>query len=489
MSGIYVTPTGLIRPTLPEIKQRIEANLKAAFGDGIDLSPSGPFGQFVGLLANNETNLWELAEEIYTSRNPGEATGYSLDFIADETGVVRLAAAPTRVEKVMLQGDVGVLIPTGSLIRRAGDTLTFASQESVLLSLSEELCFAQLTIPTPFLTGLTYSVILNGTNYSYLAALGDTPHTVWLALFSQIAATSNGNFLGVITGDASQTATLVSSGAADWLPFVLSVTNLTVDQLGAFGIFSASETGPIQVNANTLVEIVTPVAGWLSVNNPLPGQLGSLRESDDELRIRRAKTFLLGNATEENIRAALLARVDNITSADVKSNRTMTTSIDGIPPKAFEAIIGGAVDSQQVGNVIWETMPAGIESYGNVTVNVLDSEGTSQTVKFTVPQEKYLHLRILRSLYSEEVYPVNGDQAIKDAVLAWALTEYTVGQDVIPQRVFVPIYTVPGIAQVSVEVSVTPAPGDAPTWTTSIVPVDARDYVALADSRIFVGDL
>lgn len=101
-------------------------------------------------------------------------------------------------------------------------------------------------------------------------------------------------------------------------------SNLSVTNLGSPGIFLSRDYGPIVAPANSVNEIVTPVAGWTAVNNPTAGTLGRLRETDAELRIRRQNSLrVLGAATVEAIRARLLQEVPGVTNVFIFENKTM----------------------------------------------------------------------------------------------------------------------------------------------------------------------
>lgn len=53
------------------------------------------------------------------------------------------------------------------------------------------------------------------------------------------------------------------------------------------GYFRVTDTGPIEIAANTVTQIVTVVAGWDTVNNPAPGSIGRYIESRAEMEARR----------------------------------------------------------------------------------------------------------------------------------------------------------------------------------------------------------
>ena len=81
--GTYVTPTGLKRKTLQEIRLELETSFKEVFGPDFETSVDSPNGLFVGHCALALSNIWELAYEVFISRDPNQAEGVALDFAAD----------------------------------------------------------------------------------------------------------------------------------------------------------------------------------------------------------------------------------------------------------------------------------------------------------------------------------------------------------------------------------------------------------------------
>ena len=132
--------------------------------------------------------------------------------------------------------------------------------------------------------------------------------------------------------------------------------------------------------------------------------------------------------------------------------------------------------------------PAGIESFGNRSVTVTDSQGFSQTVEYSVPEEVWLWVDIRYELYNDESFPANGETQLREAVLAWTLTEFGVGQDAFPGRFNTPIYTVQGIGRVQVKVCITPTNAATPTFPTdyvdTVLPVGGRNYASLTGTRL-----
>ena len=78
MTDYGVQPTGFVRKPLSVIKADMEAMNRAEFGSNVIQTPQSPLGQIVGILSEAATKVWELAEGVYQSYDPMQATGYRL---------------------------------------------------------------------------------------------------------------------------------------------------------------------------------------------------------------------------------------------------------------------------------------------------------------------------------------------------------------------------------------------------------------------------
>jgi hypothetical protein len=191
-----------------------------------------------------------------------------------------------------------------------------------------------------------------------------------------------------------------------------------------------------------------------------------LIETDDEFRVRRLRNIgSIGAGTEESIRSAIINDLSGISGCSVVSNRSDVIDSDGRPPHSFEVVVSGG-DENEIANKIWEKQPAGILSFGLINIIVQDSQGINQLIRFSRPVSKYIWVKIKRDLYAEEIYPVDGDAQIKQAIVDWSLNvnNIDVGVDVIRQRLSIPVYTIPGVGDIEIEIDATALPSDTPTY-------------------------
>lgn len=483
--GTYVTDTGFIKKTLSEIKAEIENDIQGTFGNDIDLDSSGAFGQIIGIASKYAAEAWDAAEEIYTCRNPNQASGICLDSIVAENNITRKAATSTTVDLVLLGANDGTIIPAGRKARRVNSKINYSLVTDTTVSKTSA-TKGVITVTT--VAAGTYRVIINSVNYDYVAAGTESKTAILTAISGLITA---GSWTGTSTVSDEQ---LILQDIVSNFSFDIS-GNLSIDEIHNKSDFVCDEVGANPLPATSLVEIVTPETGWNTVFNINAGITGQEIETDQELRNRRAQSLITGTATEEAIRSAILNDVSDVIAASIISNRTDATDGDGRPPHSFELVVEGGTDID-VANGIWLTQPAGIQPYGNTTQVITDSQGLAQTVKFSRPEILYIFLKVKRSLYSEEEFPTNGDELIKQNIVNWSLdrNNIDIGIDVILQRLITPIYgvpnttypTIPGIQDIQITADKSTSLPHTPTYASSNIPVGYRQYAIFAIDRIVV---
>lgn len=479
----FVTSTGFNKKILTDIKSELEKEFKEEFGEDIDIDSNEVFGQIIGILAKREADLWDLAEEIYHSIDPNQASGKSLDSTVSLNAITRLPSTPTFSKETLIEGDEGTTVISGKLARQKNTTFDYSLDTDVTIS-KETASKGAISVSTVTAFN-TYTVTINLTDYDYVAGGGDDELAILNGLKTLIEA---GSWTGTPTVDTEEVILILEDLTVN---FSFDITgDLEISEIWVKGDFTSIESGPNTLPANSLTEIQTPVSGWNNVNNPSAGITGRNSESDSELRIRRERSVIRGSATDVAIRASLLNETENVISAKVTSNRTLATDIEGRPPKSFECVVQGGLDAD-IANTIWVNMPSGIESYGNTTVVIADSQGVEQTINFSRPITTYIHVELSREKYPEEIYPTNGDELIKQAIVDWSLdtNNIDVGVDVIPQRLSIPIYSIPGIGEILILIDGTPNPGDVPSFSANSVVIDGRHIASFSIDRIAVQDL
>lgn len=209
-------------------------------------------------------------------------------------------------------------------------------------------------------------------------------------------------------------------------------------------------------------------------------------EADVELRLRRVEDLRAqGNATIEAIKSDVL-EVVGVDEVFVFNNPGDTVDGDGLPPHSFEVVVKApAATDAQIATAIFLSGGAGIGSFGSITEIVTDSQGFSQTIKFSRATEKTIFIDITVVTNTDPavgpIYPVDGDEQVKTALVAKGNT-LGIGDDVILEFIKCGAFDVPGVTDITVfEMDITAFPS-----ATSNIPIGGREIADFDTSRIVV---
>jgi len=214
--------------------------------------------------------------------------------------------------------------------------------------------------------------------------------------------------------------------------------------------FIAEEAGPVPVGASTLTVISTPVNDWTSVTNAAAATfVGSLEESDGDLRRRRERSTELGASSNLSAMQAAIAAVVGVTDSVVLVNETDAADGDGLPEHSYRPIVEGGADDD-IAQAMWDNHPMGIATSGAASGNAVDSEGTTHVMNFARPTNVPMHVRMTLSTDSD--FPATGEADIAQAIVDWAAgtlaghegEKIGIGRDVDYSRLSIPINSVPG---------------------------------------------
>ena len=215
---------------------------------------------------------------------------------------------------------------------------------------------------------------------------------------------------------------------------------------------TAQAEGAVVAPAGTLNQ--TTFAGITAINAN-DASLGRGPQTDDEFR----KNFFLnygvaGNKTAFAIRSNL-SLLNGVTEVLVIENLTdcyiQRDNSDPMPPHSIECVVENGKD-QDIIDTIVETKAEGIRATGSSSGTYIDQAGTEHIIGYSRPEYISVRVEIDYQLYSEEVFPIDGGDQIKDAVYNFGLEEYTLGKDVLPERLYTPIFTINGIKSADIKV-------------------------------------
>jgi len=470
--GIYITPAGLKRKTLQEIRLELEQALTQAFGPSFETSVDSPNGQLISQMALALDSNWTLAQEVFSSRDPAQATGVALDWAAALSTIARKGALACEVRAMLYTDQATASIPAGSSAMRPRGNLEFNLDTAV--TIDRTACDELLIIDDGS---------QKNTEYVFHFTFGDVT-------LNNATSQTNLERLAIAVSGAGGSAELTPRGLRVFRSEGSSVgiTSSLPDDFevwaGVEGDFTAASTGTQTCEVGELTVIPDAVSGWVAVYNYLTGVPGTDIESHEALRLRRAAVVrtIKARGTDPAIAAHLVADVTGVITAVVRSNRTMTTDAESRPAKSFESLVVGG-DDQEVAQCIHDNQPSGIQSYGNTEVTIVDGNGDEQVIAFSRPQAKYLWVKVTYDLYDEELAPT--DNEITAALLNWAENEYSMGKDVIPDRIKGGLYEgTTGIGPSTILVAVTDTAEGTPSYGSAVIPIAPTAYATLAAARI-----
>jgi uncharacterized phage protein gp47/JayE len=473
-----VLPSGFSRMRLPEIRQAIITSLQTSTGLTFETRPDSITGQFIDVFADREATVWELAEAVYHAMYPISAFGVNLDHAVSFSGVRRLFAQQSLAWAV-LYGTEGTVVPVQSVVRSNLNSEDFATTLPITISQNAA---GDITVSVDTATvGQEYYVRIDSIYYRYTAVAGDTNVSIANQLGALLIASRD-----VVELDANHIRIYTVTN----VPFAVMIsTGMSIVTRGTIAVVQAINYGPIEVTANSLNQIITVINGWNSVNNIVDGQMGRAQETDDELRLRYSNgVYRLGAATLPAILANLQQDIIGLQSVQVYENVSDTVDADGRSAHSIEVVAFGG-DPQQIGNEIFNLKAAGIDTYGDTTVTVVDASGYNHPINFSRPQPVYVWVNCTVYLYSEEVFPPNGDQVIQQTIVDTG-NLFGIGTDIIIQRFYGPIYqAVSGVGKIDITVAIeddtttTPAPGD---YTPINVAIAVRELARFDLVRVSV---
>lgn len=203
---------------------------------------------------------------------------------------------------------------------------------------------------------------------------------------------------------------------ADGIEFVTLASVTDGDNNGLLDSAIEARLGGVSGNvpANTIKVVNTPTVGLQTVNNTTATIGGQDTETDKELRDRHATIGANSlSSTVNGIRTAILNEVPGASSAVVIENAEATT-VDGRPPKSFEAIVYGGT-AENVAKTILKAKPAGIQAFGTQNIQVADDSGTLQRIGFSFAQAVMVFVKA--DVTVDASFPVDGIDRVKQAVV------------------------------------------------------------------------
>lgn len=480
MAGL--TSSGLVIKTRSEIFDNFMSKLKSRVDPMWDDKTNNLVNIISNIYAEETSDLWGGVQGAYDAAFPLTAYDISLDNVADIVNVQRIPASQSFTQ-LQVTGTVGAIVPDDTVVTVADTNERFLTQSNLTLTNTR---FSDIIFNiTSVVDSTVYELTVDGTTVSINSGVSATANSILTALKAEI----DSDITGTTTSLPTSTTLRVNVTENNSVFSLVVGARIGVTSVSDLVQVVAQNFGAVKAPANTITNLLVPIAGVASVTNLEAVKEGRLEETDSELRTRRYESVsIIGAATEQAI-VANVRNLDGVTAAFIIANRTFTTDPDGRPPKSFEVVVEGG-DEEEIAQAVWEYHPVGIETYGSITRTIIDSSGETQSVKFSRPVTKHIRMQIDYTKYSEETFnTTGGETGIAQAALAYGGT-LNVGVDVIPQRFFGTIFSsVQGIESLVIRIS---SSTDLVTWTpyqTTPISIGRTERSAFDITRITVTEV
>lgn len=422
-----VTINGFVTKTVSELQESLQAAFRRVFGKNVNVDARSRVGQEIDIFADALSDAWDLAEAVSGALDPSSATGVLLDNLCALTGLTRAAPAKSKVA-ILAIGTAGTVLPIGRQAGVTGSSTVFETTAPGTIAAAPAWVTA-----TPYAEG------------AIVVAAG--------ALWRATAAGTSGASAPTGTGPTHNDGSVVWAYQGAGTAFAL------IDA-------EATATGRLQGFAGSVDSIVTPVAGWAAVTNPLDAVPGRDLETDTELRLRRQQQIANVGSSPLNALIAKVSNVKGVSTAVAFENATDAT-VGTIGPHGIEVIVEGG-DSVEIADAILNAKAGGIATFGTSLENRTTSNGDPIAIRYTRPVLQSIWVTVALTKDPSK-YPLNGDDLVKQALVEFGDSQ-VLGKDVVASALSGAIFkAIPGVLDVtSVLIGTAPAPGSSATIVLSI---------------------
>ncbi|AAY53129.1 MULTISPECIES: baseplate J/gp47 family protein [Listeria] len=202
------------------------------------------------------------------------------------------------------------------------------------------------------------------------------------------------------------------------------------------------------VAANTITVVAEPSEDILKVNNPLGATGGSKKENDTTYRARIKVAMQASPGPPINGIITALNQVPGVRSVSVVENNSMTVDSSNNPAKSVHIYAFGGIE-EEIGEAIFNSVAAGVQTVGNIAVKVKDLSDFEHVVYYdrATALQIYAGIDVIVNSKFEE----SGENDIKQAVLNY-INSLNMGESVIHSYIYPELYKIAGIKIASVKI-------------------------------------
>lgn len=222
----------------------------------------------------------------------------------------------------------------------------------------------------------------------------------------------------IFTGLTGVTITAGSQVANTTGDIFIVDTNLTIGLSGTItGTVTAQTAGIIPVTANTITTIITAINGWDTVNNPTAGNVGTVLQSDAELRNTRIDQLAFASAGSIPSIIAGVSGLNPISFDVISNNTNLMVNKDGlgIYPHSIMLVLDGGGSDLEITTMLFNRLSGGGGMSGNKSFTIpIPNSPEVFTARWQVAVQKTLGLNITLKLGA--VYPPDLTTVIADII-------------------------------------------------------------------------
>lgn len=444
--GIYFDDRGIVVDGIDDVKQQMIDRAEVVFapylnGTTLKTNDSSVLGRIFSITSMPAVQNAQIIPTWFASLDPNQAEGLQLDYLADINWMKRLPASQSE-GYVMLFGDNGTVIPINTKVANVRNGDTYSTNNEVILDNNDAngIEVSINTISSPLT--ITYAIngylsvsptiqIVLGSNDTTQSAVADR---IVDAVNSQstylVAKKNNDNSVKIIIEDQNRTGDFNVSA------------NLSIVRAYKPARVTSDTYASEDALENTVTVRKTSLIGFRGVTNPFK-IFGSNGVEDDEKLRYRMKLNKGGNSTSSyNSILFALNSVSGVTFCNIQQNTADNTSGAGIINQGVAITVQGG-DENDVALAIFNSLPVGIMTVGDITKTVTDVNGGSQTIKFSRPSQVPVEISMSLIVYPD--FPIGGQVAIKSAIVEY-FNNLAVGEDVYYSRLYEPINSIRGFS-------------------------------------------
>lgn len=463
--------TGFSRARLPDIKKDIDERTVQALGT-INPKADSIIGEYNGVNSATTDEVLATLEDVYYSQWVSTSSGEALRRAIQYVGMNAIKA--THTETVLLAfGQEGDFTPSGSqCATKYGKT--YITQSDLTITRSN---MAEATLDVAVAGNETYSVNIGGVNYSFTSGASATKAQILAGLNAQIPNSSVLNDKLIVRSFDNKTGEALGVSG-----------NMAIVEVGSPVLVKAADIGKNYLAIGALTEIITP-SGWKRINNPTQANQGRDEEKDWEIKSRHPSAVrIAGGVTEGAIKAKVMEEVEGVTNCIVIPNRSAYATPDGQYGNSIQCVVVGGLDSA-VAQKIWDVKGASVNTFGNITQQVTDSNGDRKECMFSRATPRYIWVKLTPKKDPEKTVTPTYKTAIQQATLQQG-NKLNIGEDVIVQALeSAGFNSITGLSKLTAQIAVTDKPTDTPVYGTVDIPIDKVSASQFDVSRIEVQEL